>query len=798
MLRIGTQVRLTVHVTTGIWFVASSLAVTMFLPQALGQVSPVLLVQFNGTNGYNPQGPLIYGADGKLYGTTYGGFVSNGGTIFRLDPNTGEFTNLLVLDPLRISQDGFGPMGQLAQGADGNIYGTTHGGGTNNAGTLFRISPSGAFTVLASFGAGGGSIPRGGLARSRDMTLYGTTYFGGSNGGGTVFSFSTNGQISILARLSQTNAWISAPVVEGADGDLYGTTDLAGDYGKGSIFQLKPDGIFTTVASFNGTNGSSPNGGLIQARDGSFYGTTIGGGAYSQGTVFKMTVTGVVGTVTSLVSFDGTNAGCPLGGVIEAEDGFFYGTTSLRGTENRGTLFRMSPDGELTILYSFPNSAVGGDPWTALVQDANGAVWGTTGGCAGPGGVFVYDPNWPVIVEQPAGQTNAAGTTASFRVTALGTAPLIYQWRKDGTNLADDLHISGATSSNLIVESVSAADAGVYSVVVRHSFGVAVSTGAVLTLAQAPTVLVPPASQTNYADWTASFKVTAAGIPAPSLQWRKNGVDLANGGTISGATNSTLMVGPLSASDAGTYSVLLSNAAGIMITGAVLTVSTELLRNGSFETGDFSGWDLADSSGSPMVGTNYSHFGRAGAELRWTYDWDNGQLSYTYLSQSLATTPGANYLLSFWLKGPMRLTPTEFLVAWNTNAASTNVIFDQLDIGGFDWTYAQFLVTASEPTTTLTFGFMNQDEFVLDDVVVVPAPAAGPPLPQFSDLTFSRHWGARFEVSLNPGAVYRLQASTNLLNWETLTNFISGTNCLSYRDPEAALHPMRFYRVVSP
>jgi uncharacterized repeat protein (TIGR03803 family) len=180
-------------------------------------------------------------------------------------------------------------------------------------------------------------------------------------------------------------------LVQGADGNLYGTTESGGAYGgggdcgSGTVFQITPTGALTTLYSFgaqtNCVDGADPYAGLVLATDGNFYGTTWAGGANNDGTVFKITPGG---TLTTLHSFDLYTDGCCIAsGLVRATDGNFYGTTSYGGAKNGGTVFKISPGGTLTTLYSFcsqTNCTDGSGPFASLVQATNGRLYGTSSG----------------------------------------------------------------------------------------------------------------------------------------------------------------------------------------------------------------------------------------------------------------------------------------------------------------------------------------------------------------------------------------------------------------------------------
>src|SRR5579859_1555190 len=135
------------------------------------------------TNGANPSSALLRSRDGNFYGTTSRGGTNGGyGIVFRISTN-GVVTGLYSFTG---REDGANPEAALVEGSDGNFYGTTSGGGTNNAGTIFRIGPNGSFTSLYSFAGNDGAAPYATLLEGKDGNFYGTTSGGGTNDAGTV------------------------------------------------------------------------------------------------------------------------------------------------------------------------------------------------------------------------------------------------------------------------------------------------------------------------------------------------------------------------------------------------------------------------------------------------------------------------------------------------------------------------------------------------------------------------------------------------------------------------------------
>ncbi len=231
------------------------------------------------------------------------------------------------------------------QGSDGNFYGTAVVGGANGAGTVFKITPGGTLITLYSFGVSDGQSPYGGLVQGSDGNFYGTTEFGGANNGnGTVFKITPRGTLTSLYSFAGSDgANPHAGLVQGSDGNFYGTTEFGGT-GQcanrcGTVFKITPSGTLTTLYDFAGSDGFKPQAGLVQGSDGNFYGTTTGGGANNgKGTVFKITPSG---TLTTLYSFAGSDGAFPQAGLVQGSDGNFYGTTAGGGANFAGTVFRL-------------------------------------------------------------------------------------------------------------------------------------------------------------------------------------------------------------------------------------------------------------------------------------------------------------------------------------------------------------------------------------------------------------------------------------------------------------------------
>ena len=311
------------------------------------------LASFNGGNGSRPSAALTQGRDGNLYGTTpFGGSDANHGTVFKMTPD-GALTLVAAL----AGTNGSHPFAGLIDASDGNLYGTTISGGAYGFGTVFKLTPAGLLEELASFKNPNGFSPYGALVEGGDGNFYGTTGAGvNSSTGGGVFRITPGGALTNLSGFTGPNGLApAAGLVQLPDGNFYGTTELGGDtslnlkHGLGTVFKMTPPRTLTTLVSFNGSNGSFCVGALILGRDGNLYGMTAGGGS-GGGTVFRMTP---AGALTTLVAFTGANGSCPLGSLVEGSDGNFYGTTQFGGISAGGTVFQMTPAGVLKSLVTF-------------------------------------------------------------------------------------------------------------------------------------------------------------------------------------------------------------------------------------------------------------------------------------------------------------------------------------------------------------------------------------------------------------------------------------------------------------
>ncbi len=372
-------------------------------PMTISAQMLTVLHSFNGSDGRLPESALVQGSDANFYGTTALGGENHKGTVFKID-STGNLTTLHSFSGF--PSDGANPVAGLVQGNDGNFYGTTALGGMFGQGTLFRITPAGAVTVLHSFSGllGDGAVPMGGLVQSNDGSFYGTTALGGAHSMGTVFRTAL-GIVITLHSFSGSPGEGANPIaklVRGSDGNFYGTTVRGGAQHLGTAFKISALGSFTMLHSFSGSSGegANPVAGLVQGSDGNFYGTTALGGQHYLGTVFKINS---AGSFTTLHSFSGSagEGADPLGGLVQGSDANFYGTTALGGAHYLGTIFRISATGSFATLHSFNGSpGEGASSFGGLVQGSDGNFYGTTalGGAHYWGTVFKFSASAPAPV----------------------------------------------------------------------------------------------------------------------------------------------------------------------------------------------------------------------------------------------------------------------------------------------------------------------------------------------------------------------------------------------------------------
>src|SRR3984893_12265406 len=298
------------------------------------------------------------------------------------------------------SSDGASPVAGVIAARAGNLDGTTYYGGSSGSvcgrsgcGVVFTLSPDGTETVLHSFtglrftGRRHGVHPVGSLIAD-SSGLYGTTQNGGVVDAGVVFKLSRYRVETVLHSFTFSDgAWPAAGLIADRAGNLYGTTFNGGAAGAGVVFKLAPRGTATLLHSFTGIDGVSPSAGLIADSSGNLYGTAFTGGASGHGgVVFKLSPDGTETVLYSFCSSRRCSDGAfPAAGLIADSSGNLYGTTYWGGASGSGcagglgcgVVFKLSPSGTETVLHSFAGSD-GANPSAGLISDSSGNLYGTT------------------------------------------------------------------------------------------------------------------------------------------------------------------------------------------------------------------------------------------------------------------------------------------------------------------------------------------------------------------------------------------------------------------------------------
>lgn len=393
---------------------------------AFGQTATHTVVySFSGgkTDGVNPYGPVIQAPDGNLYGMTPGGGANNAGVIYRVSPSGSE----TVLYSFPGGNAGGGSLGSLTLGSDGNLYGFASGG-TYSSGQFFSLTMTGTFSSLYNFSGGtDGGGPQGAPVQGTDGNFYGAAATGGL-GYGTIFKLTPGGIYTMLHEFNgvQDSGQPEGSLIEGSDGNFYGTanqSDTGLQYTVGAVYSITPAGVFTTLHNFTGgADGSNPDGAMVEGTDGSYYGTTHNGGSgvtsddSGNGTIFKVTSAGVF---TTLYTFTGgTDGAHPEGTLALGTDGNFYGTSLGNGN---GNFFQITPAGALTVIHTFTGYSDGGQPLSGPLEGSDGNLYGTTYS----GGSFLLGTVYKVTTATPL--PVAVQLTTSASAVAIGV-PFTLDW----------------------------------------------------------------------------------------------------------------------------------------------------------------------------------------------------------------------------------------------------------------------------------------------------------------------------------------------------------------------------------
>ncbi len=350
------------------------------------------LKDFDNTNGANPQSSFMQASDGKLYGVTFSGGSGGAGVTFSFDPSASTFAKLKDFGSNTTGSD---VLASLVQADDEKLYGITFSGGSNGVGVIFSFDPSSStYAKLKDFDNTNGGNPTGSLIQASDGKLYGMTSMGGSNGVGVIFSFDPSA--STYTKLKDfdniNGATPHGSFVQAGDGKLYGMTYRGGSSDAGVIFSFDPStSTYTKLKDFDYPTGAGAYGSLMQVSDGKLYGMTSIGGSSDVGVIFSFNPSS--SAYTKLKDFDGINGASPRGNLIQASDGKLYGTTSVGGSSDVGVIFRFDPSSSTYTKLKDFNDSDGESPFGNLMQASDGKVYGVTsgGGISGYGVIFSFD-----------------------------------------------------------------------------------------------------------------------------------------------------------------------------------------------------------------------------------------------------------------------------------------------------------------------------------------------------------------------------------------------------------------------
>lgn len=432
--------------------------------------------------GCNPYGGLLLAGNGSFYGVMYNGGAAGQGVIFEYHAGTNTYTKKIDFN---VYPQGSYPFGGLMRAANNKLYGVTITGGTNDQGVIFEMDPfTNTYTKKHDFAEANGAFPLGNLTQAPNGKLYGLTSQGGVNDNGIIFEFDpTSGTYIKKFEFDDTNG--SEPfgnLTLASNNKLYGMTSEGGTSGYGVVFEYDPaTSTFIKKTEFdNLTVGFNPYDGLLETSNGKFFGLCRDGGSNGNGsgTLFEYDLS--TNVITHKLTFSGSNGETPEGGLVKAPNGKLYGTTRYGGAHGKGVLFEYDiATNTYTKKFDFGASASApAEPAASLAVSSNGKLYGGTlfGGTANRGVLFEYDPATNTLSKkQDFTGPNGAGlfygrllfvdcvkpTKPTITITNENTeSPTLTsssasnnQWYRNG------VAISGATNSTLAITQV-----GVYAV----------------------------------------------------------------------------------------------------------------------------------------------------------------------------------------------------------------------------------------------------------------------------------------------------------------------------------------------
>ncbi len=351
------------------------------------------------STGRIPTGGLVQAADGWFYGTTTWGGDHDAGTVFRMSPS-GIVETMYSFQ--WSSTDGGVPISGLTIGPDGHLYGVTSSGGSTQCGTLYRVRSDGVYEHRYSFKSSKtGCTPVGRLLLASDGKLYGTT--SGPPTGGTLFRYQPT--TNTVVTIANIGGGPSGQLTQGSDGLLYGTQYVGGT-GAGAVFSIRRDGgKFKVLKAFSGgVDGAYPQAGVAEGLDGRFYGTTGGGGNEGRGTIFRVSKKRVFEVIYSAAD-DAGQRDFQDGELLRLAGGIFYGVSWAGGdVDNRyGTVFKLDPVTLAVVKVHSFDCVNGCSPSGVLTIGIDQKLYGSamaggSGGALGDGVAFRLSPELPLGV----------------------------------------------------------------------------------------------------------------------------------------------------------------------------------------------------------------------------------------------------------------------------------------------------------------------------------------------------------------------------------------------------------------
>jgi uncharacterized repeat protein (TIGR03803 family) len=459
-------VRLNLLKNICILFATCIATVTGSIAQSSTTATFTTLASFNGTNGGDPFQTLVQGTDGNLYGFAAGSAKSPA-EVFKV-------TLAGTIIPLVTSEDLFqGDPGPLLSvlGADGNFYGTTMVGGTQNGGTVFQMTPDGQLTTLYNFCetplpcSSGGAYPMNGVIQGSDGNFYGTTPTESPSSFGAIFQLTLGGVLTTLYGFNEAEFGgyrSDGPLIEGTNGNFFGL-----DSNGNIAFTVTPQGEFAILHNFCCANGGYPVGPLVQTTDGNLYGEALAGGLSNRmecgvigcGTIFRMTPEGWFRTIYSFCAGEHScpSGSWPTGGLTLGSDGNLYGITLNGGGPYRlGTIFRVTPNGALTTLHHFVTTDGYGP--SGLVQATNGMFYGAMAGSASSccGSIYSLSVGLPPFVKTVPTIGSVGGAVIILGNDLTGTSSVAFNGIPAAYTVVSDTEITatvpdGATTGSVEV-----------------------------------------------------------------------------------------------------------------------------------------------------------------------------------------------------------------------------------------------------------------------------------------------------------------------------------------------------------